>query len=259
MRSQVVATELLKLRRSAVPWVTLGAILCGPLGVALLMWIVRDPARAASLGLLGTKANLAGLDATWPAFGSYLAVVVGAGGMLLLAFVVAHLFGREYADATAKNLLTLPVPRGWFVLAKLAVAALWWLALTVAALAGGFAIGSAMALPGLTPAVVARTVGAVLVGAAATFLLAPVVAWVTIWSRNYLAPLGFALGMLLLGDVLGHTGWAVWFPWSIVPVVTGMVGASAPELGWGSYLVLALTFGLGVAGSVLHLHLADNP
>ena len=129
---QVLATELLKLRRSKVTWLSLAALSLGPLAIALMMWIVREPGRAAKLGLLGTKANLSGLTATWPAYSSMLTMVVGIGGMLLLAFVVAFVFGREYTEGTAKNLLALPVGRHWFALAKLVVAAVWWAALVAA-------------------------------------------------------------------------------------------------------------------------------
>jgi len=94
MFAQALATEFLKLHRSKVTWFSLAALSLGPLAIALMMWIVREPGRAAQLGLLGTKANLSGLTATWPAYFSMLTMVVGMGGMLLLAFVVAYVFGR---------------------------------------------------------------------------------------------------------------------------------------------------------------------
>lgn len=259
MRRQVVVTEFLKLRRSAVPWVSLAAILCGPAAMALFMWIIRDPARAASLGLLGTKANLTGLEATWTAYGSYLAVIVGASGMLLLAFIVAYLFGREYADGTARNLLALPVDRTWFALGKLAVAAAWWLVLTLIAIVEDFLIGWALGLPGYTTDLGLKVVMNTVVAAAASLLLVPVIAWITVWTRSYLAALGFALGMLLLGDVVGHTGWAAWFPWSIVPMMTGMSGPVSAVVPWSSYLVLGLTFLGGTLAVMLQLRYADNP
>jgi ABC-2 type transport system permease protein len=253
---QVVATEFLKLRRSAVPWVTLAAMLFGPAGIALFMWIVLDPQRAAALGLLGTKANLAGLEATWPAFGGYLPLVVGGGGLVLLAFVVAHLYGREYADDTAKNMLALPIERGWFVIGKLAVAAVWWLALTLAALAEGLVLGLALGLPGLTADLAMRIVATTLLTSGASFLVSPVIAWITIWARGYLAALGFALGMLLLGDLISHTGWAPWFPWSIV--LSGATTGTG-TLPWMSVLMLGVAFVGGTTAAILRLTLADNP
>lgn len=258
MIGTVVTTEFIKLRRSVVPWITLAVMLAAPWALALFMWIIRDPERAASLGLLGTKANLAGLEATWPAFSTYLSVLVGAAGMLVLAFVVAHLFGREYSEGTAKNMLALPVQREAFGAAKLLVAACWWLVPTFATLAEGFAIGALMNLPGLTTGLTLHTVGSTLLGATISFLLVPLVAWVAVAARNVLAPVGFAMGMLLLGDVVGHTGWAGWFPWSMVPLLTGMTGDAAP-LPWTSAFVLALTFAAGLIGTGLQLRFADNP
>ena len=158
MFAQVLAAEFLKLRRSKVTWFSLAALSLGPLAIALMMWIVREPGRAAKLGLLGTKANLSGLTATWPAYSSMLTMVVGFGGMLLLAFVVAFVFGREYTEGTAKNLLALPVGRHWFALAKLVVAAIWWAALVAAVLVEGFALGALLRLPGFSPSLVRKSV-----------------------------------------------------------------------------------------------------
>ena len=133
-----------------------------------------------------------------------------------------------------------------------------WRTALAAALAEALAIGWLMALPGLSTDLGWQMVRATLLGAAASYLLVPVVAWVAVASRNILAPVGFALGMLLLGDVVGHTGWAGWFPWSIVPLLTGMTGDAAP-LASTSGLVLAATFAAGLIGTGVQLRLADNP
>ena len=255
MRRQAVATEFLKLKRSVVPWVTLAAMLLAPCGIALFMWIVQHPETAASLGLLGTKANLAGLEATWPAFSTYLALVAGGGGLGLLGFVLAWLFGREYADGTAKNMLALPVGRGWFVVGKLVVAAAWWAGLVIVIVAEGILLGAALDLPGRTPAALVQTAGSVFAAAALSFLAAPLAAWVTVATRSALGAVGFAFGTLLLGDLLSHTGWGEWTPWSIV--LSG--AADLTTVGWGSALVLVATFTVGVAVTVLQLEYADNP
>lgn len=255
MIAQVVSTEFAKLKRSVVPWVTLGAMMLAPGGIALFMWIVQHPETAASLGLLGTKANLAGLEATWPAFVGYLALVAGGGGIGLLGFVLAYLFGREYAEGTAKNLLALPVRRGWFVLGKLVVALAWWAGLVLVVFVEGIGLGWLLDLPGRTPAAIAAAAGTIAVSAGMSFLVAPLAAWITVATRSALGAVGFAFGTLLLGDLLGHTGWAGWTPWSIV-----LIGSADPSaVAWPSLVVLVLTFAAGCAATVAQLEYADNP
>ena len=256
--ARVLATELLKLRRSKVTWLTFAALSIGPLAIALMMWIVREPGRAAQLGLLGTKADLSGLTATWPAYFSMLTLMVGIGGMLLLSFIVAYIFGREYTEGTAKNLLALPVGRHWFVLAKLVVAAVWWALLVVAALAEGFVLGAALGLPGFSSSLALTAVHDALLAAAIAYLLVPVVAWIAMLGRGYLPPLGFALAMLALGNVFIHTGWAPWFPWSIVPLYIGAIGQPVTTIASSSVVVVALTFLAGITATIAQLRWADN-
>jgi ABC-2 type transport system permease protein len=257
MFATVLMTELLKLRRAKVPWFTLGALMMGPLGVALFMWIAMEPGRAAQLGLLGTKADIVGIEATWPSYALFIVQIVGTGGMLLLAFIVAYVFGREYDDQTAKNMLTLPVERHWFVVAKLVVTAKWWFAIVLVMVAEAAGVGLALGIPGFSAGVVFGMVGNTLLAAAISYLLVPVVAWITVWGRGNMAPIGFALGMLLLGNVFGSTGWAAWFPWSIVPLLVGSVGQPVDGLPAGSYVVVALTFVVGVVGTILQLRHSD--
>jgi len=258
MFAQVLATEFLKLRRSKVTWLSFVALSLGVLGIALMIWIVREPGRAAQLGLVGTKANLAGLEATWPAYSLMLTLVVGMGGMLLLAFIVAYVFGREYAEGTAKNLLALPVGRHWFALAKFVVVAAWWVVLVVAVLVEAFAIGQALGLPGFSAALAVGTVRDALLAAAVAYLLAPVVAWIATLGRGYMPPLGFALAMLALGQVFSKTGWATWFPWSIVPLYIGTVGQRVATVAQHSLVVVVLAFLAGIAATIAQLRYADN-
>ena len=257
MLRAVLATEFMKLRRCKVTWATLIGLSMGPLGIALFMWILREPGRAADLGLLGTKANLSGLEATWPAYAAMLTLIVGIGGMLVLSFIVAYVFGREYDDGTAKNLLALPVSRHWFVIAKLVVAGVWWAVLVVIVLLEALAVGVALGLPGFSASLVLGALQNALLAAGISYLLVPPVAWVTVWARSGVAPIGFAIAMLALGNLFGKTGWAEWFPWSIVPLLIGMVG-TPQTLPAGSYIVLAMTFLVGIAATIAQLRFADN-
>jgi ABC-type transport system involved in multi-copper enzyme maturation permease subunit len=222
------------------------------------MWIVREPGRAAQLGLLGTKADLSGLEATWPSYFSMLTLLVGIGGMLLLAFIVAYVFGREYAEGTAKNLLALPVGRQTFVVAKFVVTAAWWVALVAAVVIESLALGLALGLPDFSAGLAISAVRNALLAAGLAYLLAPIVAWITTVGRGYMAPIAFAVAMLALGNIMTKTGWAIWFPWSIVPLLIGVVGRPVQTLPPGSFIVLALTFTAGIAATIWQLIYADN-
>lgn len=253
----VVATEAAKLRRSRVPLLSLLAIALGPLGGGLFMWIVREPERARQMGLLGTKADILGLDASWAGYFTMLTQMVGIVGGLLLAVIAAYVFGREYAEGTAKNMLALPVPRPRFVFAKLVVTAVWWVGLILAVLVEGAVVAAGLHLPGLSGAVLAGGVKDVALAAAVGFLLTPVVAWIATWGRGYLPPLGFAMLTLVLGNVLGATGWGRWFPWSIVPLFAGVAGPRVETLAPGSLVVVALTCVAGVAATVAQVSSGD--
>lgn len=256
---RVLTTEFLKLRHTKVTWLSLAALSLAPLAIALFMWIVREPGRARQLGLLGTKADLAGISATWPSLFSMLTLIVGMGGLLLLAFIVAFVFAREYVEGTSKNLLALPVGRHWFVLAKLAVAGAWWAVLVTAVILETFLIGFAMALPGFSPAAATGAVRDVVVVAAVVYMLAPIVAWIATVARGYMAPLGFVLVMLVLAQVFGKTGWGPWFPWSIVASFVGSVGQRVvTSIAPGSVVVVVATFIAGIVATIAQVRYADN-
>jgi ABC-2 type transport system permease protein len=115
-----------------------------------------------------------------------------------------------------------------------------------------------LGLPDFSAGLAISAVRSALLAAALAYLLAPVVAWITALGRGYMPPLGFAVAMLALGNVFAKTGWAVWFPWSIVPLLIGVVGRPVQTLQPGSLIVLALTFAAGIAATIWQFTYADN-
>lgn len=259
MLGHVLATELLKLRRSKITWLSwLAFSVVMPLIGGLFMWIVQDPSRAAKLGLLGKKSQFAGVTADWPSYFTLLLQTTGIGGMILVSVIAAYVFGREYSDGTAKNMLALPVGRHWFVAAKLAVVLMWFAALTVWLIGEGFAVCWLLQLPGFSSELAVTSVGSILLAALVAWMLVPAVALMAAFGRGYFAPLGFTIFTLVLGTVLGATGWGKWFPWSIVPLFAGVAGPRVETLASGSLVVLSLTFLAGVTATVCQLRRADN-
>ncbi len=88
--------------------------------------------------------------------------------------------------------------------------------------------------------------------------LQPLVAWVTVASGGYLAPFGYTIATLIVGNLMIRTDWAPWCPWSIVALLGGLAGPRQAGTAAGSCLVLAATFALGLAATILHQARADN-
>lgn len=255
---QIILTEFLKLRHAKITWLTWLAFSVMPLAGGLFVWIVKDPERAARLGLLGTKARFVGLAADWPSYFAMLNQEACVGGMVLLTIIAAYVFGREYADGTAKNMLALPVGRHWFAVAKFVVVFAWFGVLTLSLIAEGFLVGALLGLPGFSISLAVSAGGEILLSGLVGYLLVPVVAWMATLGRGYLPPIGFTIFMLVLGNVFGATGWGKWFPWSIVPMLAGMVGPRVEVLAPESLIIVGLTFLAGVAATIWQLRYADN-
>lgn len=254
----VIGTELLKLRRSKAPWLTWLAFSIAPAVGGLFMWIIKEPDRARALGLLGAKAQFAARSADWPSFAAALSQMTAVGGMVLTAVITTYVFGREYADGTAKNMLALPVRRESFVVAKMLVVVLWFAVLVAAIFIEGVAVGLALDLPGFSTDLFGRAAREVALCAAMCCLLFPPVAWIATLGRGYLPPLGFAIVTFVLGNVFAATGWGKWFPYSIVPLYTGIAGPRVSVLEPGSYVVVLLVFAAGVAATIWQVRSADD-
>jgi ABC-2 type transport system permease protein len=256
---EILYAELLKLRRSRITWTTLLAYGAGPLIGALFMIILKDPALGRRMGLIAAKARWSAGSADWPTFLSMMLQMTGVAGMILIGVIAAYVFGREYAESTAKNVLALPIRREWFILGKITVIAIWFAALSLAFCIETVLVGLLVGLPGYSPGLVLHSMAVDLEAAALLVLLCPVAAWTALAGKGYFAPLGVTIITLILGMVFGSTGWAPWVPWSIVPLLTGVAGPEARQaIGTGSYAVLAAVFVVGVSGAMIHINRADN-
>ena len=126
--------EALKLRRSRLPLLSVLAMALAPLLGALLVVGLRDPS---GTGMLGAKAGALQVN-DWPGFLGFTVIFDAGGGLLVFGTITAWVFGREFSDHTAVDLLAVPTPRLATVAAKFLVIAAWSLAVTgVVPLVGG--------------------------------------------------------------------------------------------------------------------------
>jgi ABC-2 type transport system permease protein len=257
---KTIFSEYLKLKRSKVVWVSALAYVFIAASAYFVLWIVKNPEAARGLGLLGKKADIlaSGSSADWGGLFTLLTEMSVMGGMILYSIIVIYVFGREYAEGTAKNMLALPNRRGDFVLAKLAVAASWYALLTAFLFAEGLIVGSLLGL-GTPPAgVLGPAAVNMLIAALVATALQPLVALVTVGSGGYLAPFGYTIATLILANLIAHTEWGRWCPWSIIALLSGMTGPRQADVVLGSALVMAATFAIGLAGTIAQQELADN-
>lgn len=235
--------EWLKIRRSLLPWVTLAAILLAGLVGAFFMFVLQDVDRARALGLLGAKAQLTRGSADWPGYFGLSAQIAAVGGLGIFGIIMIWVFGREFADRTAKDLLALPVPRSAIVLAKFVAAVVWCLVLTVVLIGLTFAFGGILALPGWSLVTAVHGAGIVLATGALTAGLVTFYGLVASVARGYLPAVGAMFVTLLAAQVVAAVGYGAWFAWSVPALLAGAAGpdqATPGPLGIASVPLVAI-------------------
>lgn len=250
--------ETLKARRARMPAVTLAGFALAPLMGALFMKILLDPAWAARFGALTTKAQFSAAHSDWPTYFGLLTQALAVGGFIIFSLVVIWLFGREYSDQTAKDLLALPTPRATIVTAKLCLTVLWCAVLTLWIYLLGVALGALIGLPGWTIDVGLQATARYAATGCLTIALTLPLAWAASAGRGYLPAIGVTILLVFLAQVLSVLGLGPWFPWAAPALLSGAAGPEAQKLGVGTYLLVTATVLGGVAGVIAWWRAADQ-
>ena len=250
--------ELLKARRSMMSLMTAVGISILPLAGALFIIILKDPERARQMGLISAKAKMLVGVADWPAYFGILLQGSAAAGAVIFALIASWVFGGEFSNRTAKELLALPTSRATIVSAKIVLLALWDLGLALLLFVIGLVVGSLLDIPGWSVQLELASLGSLLLIAFLTFMLMPLVALLASAGRGYMPPMGWAFFTLALAQIAAVLGWGDWVPWSVPALLSGAAGADAAQLGLHSYVVVLLAFVAGVAATLLWWQRADQ-
>ena len=171
--------EALKARRSKVTLLTAGGFLILPVVAGLFMFILKDPDQARAMGLISVKAQITAAVADWPTYFGILTMGTAIAGSILFAMITAWVFGREFSDHTAKELLALPTPRGIVVGAKFLLTALWNLALTLFVFVVALGVGALVDIPGWSLQLAWTSFCSLMLAVLLTSLLMP---WVALFA-----------------------------------------------------------------------------
>jgi len=247
--------EMRKTLRSRMPLFTLLGSLLMPLGISFLIFVSRNPDISRKLGLVSAKANLmADAATTWPAYLVLFGEMLGAGGLLFFCLILSWVFGREFSDGTLKDMLAVPVPRSSILLAKFAVSAAWSVALSLAIVALSLVMGALIGLPqGSTGIIVQGSLRALIVAGLTILVVTPFALFASI-GRGYLLPIGVAILVLILSNVVQIAGWGEYFPW-VIPVLYSTPKTTPPA---ASLWVVIITGLAGMAATYLWWKFADQ-
>lgn len=251
-------SETLKAQRSKVPILAAIGLTLAPLMDGLFMFIMKNPERAREMGLLSTKAQLAMSTAEWITFFGVLTQAIAIGGAIVFSIVTAWMFGREFSDHTAKDLMALPVSRESIVTAKLIVVTSWVFAVTLWIYLFGLVVGYLVNIPGWTTQLAWQSLGELFIAAAMTLLLMAPVAFIASMGRGYLPPLGWAILTIFFSQIIAATGWGDWFPWSVPALFSGVIGPRTEQLGAHSYVLVVLTGLVGLLATFWWWRNADQ-
>ena len=250
--------EGLKARRSMISLLTALAICLLPLAGALFIFILQDPVRARQMGLISAKAQLMVGVADWPSYFGILLQGMAAAGAVIFALIAAWVFGSEFTNHTAKELLAVPTARVTIISAKLVLLVFWDLALTLLLFVVGLGVGSLLMIPGWGIPLAVESLGTLFWVSFLTILLMPPVAFLASTGRGYLAPIGWAFLTLALAQIAAVLGWGDWFPWSVPALLSGAAGPEASHIGLHSYLVVVAASIAGVTATLIWWLHADQ-
>lgn len=245
---RALTAEIAKLKRASLPWWTIVAVLVGPsLSNVFATAVEAEAARLSWSDFFGLGSMAMG---TWY-------------GILLFGLVAAFVFGREYAEGVAPNMLTVPTRREYFVLAKFIVLGVWVAVLTALSVVAQAAWATLLGLDGFAWSAVWAGVGDVFTVALLIFLTLPLVALVAVVSRGVFAPMIFSAFGFSAGMIGGIAGWGDWLPWAMPTAIGGTfmgpaVAIPVPELTTASWAIAASCFVIGTAAVMWWVNRADS-
>jgi len=254
-------SELLKLKHLSILWITLVAFTLIPIMGGVITFLIQNPELIPKSSILSIKVSMLSTPVNWSSYLSlYLTQGAGIAGIIVFGFIASYLFGREYSDHTYRDLLSLPISRTKILNAKYLIYIIWCLGLIFSDLIIGFIVGKMLNLSGWEYSIIFENIKVYFVTALLTIALGTWISFFALWSKGYLAPLGFLIVILMLSQFIPYLGWGHYFPWSIPGIYCGAAGEELKNrLNEWSYLSLIFTSLIGYILSVAWWKYADQP
>ena len=252
----IVRTEFRKTRRSPIFLITIIGVILMAAMLGLMMFIKKYPDLAHSSILL-SKATMMPGNADWRTYFTFFSQMICGAGLLIFGFSASWLFGREYSDKTIKDLLALPLPRSSMVIGKFLVLLFWCVLLFVIGSLAALAAGHILNLQGWSLEFGIHCLQLMFYATLMNVGLNMLTAFFACWTRGFLAPIGFVVLTLVLGNFIGMLGFASYYPWGI-PMLFAMKGIEGNPLGAASIAIIIATGCIGFVTTLLWWRFADQ-
>lgn len=255
---QAIQAEFIKLKHSKILWATFFAFSIVSIMGGIFILFIRDSSTMKMSGGLADKVKAMNLEANWESYLNILSQGVGIGGIIIFGFIASWIFGREYSDGTAKDLLSLPTSRTKILNAKFLVYIIWCFGLILSNLLIALIIGGFLNLPHEDTDTIMQSLIIYLNTTVLTIIIGIPIALFALIGKGYLTPLGFLVLALVFAQIIAATGYGTYFPWAVPSLYSGAGGEYKDLLNNFSYLILILTGIAGYIATVIYWKTTDQ-
>lgn len=177
-------------------------------------------------------------------------------GMVVFCVIIGYLFSREYTENTLKNIVTIPVSKVKFLLAKFIMLYFWIFALVLLAWLMTFLGGLILGVGELSAAVLLKSLWDFFLGTTLVFITLTPFVLITLVFKNIIPTIIAAVAIALGNIVLLSDEFAKIYPWSASFYIMNYSDKPFPEI-YQSITAVALVGIIGFIGSLIYFKRQD--
>lgn len=193
--------EFLKLKRSKMFFISILGAMVAPIMVfaGLIKAKITVPDRVITYWDMLEQTNL------------YVLLLFG---IIVYGVIAAYLFSREYTENTLKSMLTVPVSKEAFLVAKFLMLFVWMMILTAMAWISTLFLSVIGNAAELNTSVIMQSLKEYFLGAFLLYFTMSPFVFITLWLKNLASPIIIVAAVVLGNVALANEDLAVLFPWS---------------------------------------------
>jgi ABC-2 type transport system permease protein/bacitracin transport system permease protein len=179
--------------------------------------------------------------------------------ILLFTIIISYLFGREYNEHTLKTIITAPTSRTTFILSKYLMFLVWVLIITAVSFLSAVLFGYMAGAVGLTSHVLLNSFRELLFCNLLLFLTFSPLVFISLLITNMIPAMIGGAVLTFTNMIATSSKYGVYFPWSCPYLLASGEIAQYTSNYMISYMIILLTFILGLVLSYVYFTKTDIP